>query len=140
MEPVWYLDPRFLGPFITALVALFVGSLNLRAQVRKDVVNIESMKSETDVKVGQLALEMTKELRAQLAEERMKREAAEEALARVEAECHDNRRKINELIELCWAGRDYVMSLYEHMKMNGVSPTPVPDFLRAENLPPRKGG
>jgi hypothetical protein len=140
MEPVWYLDPRFLGPFITALVALVVGSLNLRAQVRKDVISIETMKTESDVKVGQLALEMTKELRLQLAEERMKREATEEALERVEAECAANTAKIEALVELIWVGRDYVLTLFEHMGTNNVDPVPVPEILKTENLPPRKGG
>jgi hypothetical protein len=140
VEPVWYLDPRFLGPFITALVALVVGSLNLRAQIKKDVTSIETMKTESDVKVGQLALEMTREIRAQLTEERMKREATEEALAKVEAECHENREKIDELVELLWVGRDYVLALLEQMGSNGVTPMPVPEFLKTEHLPPRKGG
>lgn len=84
MEPVWYLDPRFLGPFVTAMVALSLGVANLWKQAGKDIREIEIKRDEADVKAGELALDMAKEVRIQLIEEKARSQALEDRVVLLE--------------------------------------------------------
>ena len=87
MEPtiVWYLDPRFLGPFVTAMVALALGVANLWKQGGRDIREISIKRDEADIKAGGLALDMAKETRSQLIEEKARSEALQERVELLEA-------------------------------------------------------
>lgn len=85
MDPIWYLDPRFLGPFVTAMVALALGVANLWKQGGRDIREIEIKRDEADTKAGGLALDMAKEVRIQLIEEKVRSEALEARIELLEA-------------------------------------------------------
>lgn len=67
---VWYLDPRFLGPFVTALVALIIGLANLSKQAGRDIRDIAVKRDEAEIKAGELALSIAKDTREALAAEK----------------------------------------------------------------------